>query len=405
MAVYFNKNRIIDFRTKKSISVKLRALQKLICFAGTTFICNISYIFWNLIKIFNQASLFSKPKRVIILGFGGIGNHVMLTPAIKNLKKTFPEINLHLVVTSSACAEILENNIDIDSLSIANIGLMNRLSKYFAVGLNLRDLKPDVVISAAGTDPVAGSIISFISGARNRIGEDWRGRGFLFTLRVKANSKISEIEQNIRLFSLIGAKRITFSPILYLTEDEICEARRWLKELEFPTGAKIIGIHPGSGKGQTWKRWDIENFVAVTRKITLLSKVRVIIFLGPDETELYDILNSAKLRFTKILKGNDSIRETAAKISLCHSFLSNDSGLRHIAMALNVNSIGIFGPTSIKKNHYGGGNHKTISTSNVLCCPCHFTSWWLACGNTKPCLKSIDPEDVAQELMGTFNRN
>ena len=88
----------------------------------------------------------------------------------------------------------------------------------------------------------------------------------------------SEIEQNNRLLSLIGAKKTTYGPILNLTDEEIGDARKWIEKHKIPEGTKLIGFHPGSGKGQAWKRWDIDNFVAVSKKMELLSDVKVIFF-------------------------------------------------------------------------------------------------------------------------------
>jgi len=352
-----------------------------------------------LIKILIKFSPGRKPKRIIILAFGGIGNHLMLTPAINNLKNSFPKINLHLVATSVVSARVLQNNKSIDSMSISNIGSMDKLSKWILKGYELRTLKPDAVIAAAGTDPVVGSIISFVSGARFRIGEDWHGRGFLYTHKLDANSKISEIEQNNRLISLMGAKTHICDPLIYLKEGELSDGGKWIEKQEFPDNVRIIGIHPGSGKSQIWKRWDIKKYIEVIKKIEKLQDVRILVFLGPEENDLFEHLKNENSNSTKLINEIDSIRKIAAIISHCNCFLSNDSGLRHIASALGIKTIGIFGPTSIKKNHYGNDLHKIIFNKNAICSPCHYTSWFLACGSLRPCLEFINPDEAAQTLF------
>jgi len=394
-----NNSEIIDFRLNRIDSVKKNGVLPLLWLAFTTMGLKVTNFFYTPLKklLLNHSP--TPLKKAVILGFGGIGNHLMLTPAIKALRKSFPGINIHLVVASRACCEIFLNNADINSMSVIHLGLMNKLFQYIQAGQSLRKFRPDVVIAAAGTDPVAGSIVALTSGAPFRVGEDWRGRGILYSKAIKVNSQVSEIEQNAKIFGLAGAKNIKGNPRLNIGEDESRAACRWIEELRFPPNSKIIGIHPGSGHGQVWKRWGIDNFVEVTKIISERPDVRVVYFLGPDEYELFNFLSTNKPVSTTISKSNGSLLETAAKIGQCHLFLSNDSGLRHIAQAMNVKSIGIFGPTSDVKNHYGGPDHKIISNRNALCRPCHFTAWWLTCGGSRPCLKSIDSEYIARVIM------
>ena len=90
----FDHKEIIDFRSNGRILGNQRNILKYWRLATTTLGCNIIHILWNLLKIFTPASLSPKPQKILILGFGGIGNHLMLTPAIKNIKRTFPENSL-----------------------------------------------------------------------------------------------------------------------------------------------------------------------------------------------------------------------------------------------------------------------------------------------------------------------
>jgi len=392
-------NAAIDYRTRKNSLLSNRTCLNFLALLCSTLVYNISNLLFFVLKSIFSSKKSIKLKRMIILGFGGIGNHLMLDPAIRCLKIAYPELIIHIVTSSNACAEVLKNNPNISSLSVMNISNMINLSDYFHAGKALKLKKPDAVLAASGMNPVAGSWISFLSRAPIRIGEDWKGRGFLYTHKMKINSLLSEVERNLALIKLLGISTRIISPKLYLTKDEIDEARKWLSKFKIPAGTKLLGIHPGSSKKQEWKRWGIEKFAEVAKKIAKIRKVRSIFFFGPEESDLMEVIEKAGIDSAIIVKGKGSIRKTAAIISCCHLFLSNDSGLRHIAGALGVRTVGIFGPTSVVKNHFGGETHKIILKKNVLCSPCHYTRWWLSCGGERPCLRLVSADKVVNLLL------
>jgi len=391
---------IIDFRKRKGGHSRGRSLLSSLSLSFSTLVYNFLHLLFISVKAVFPHAPQKKTERLVILGFGGIGNHLMLTPALRCLKRTHPKLNIHVVATSKVCAEVLQENPAIESVSVVNIGKMNRLSQYFRAGQGIRRLKPHAVLAPAGTNPVAGSLISFFSGASLRIGEDWKGRGFLYTHRIQVNLDICEVEQNIELAKFLHISPEPVFPHLYLTKDEINEAHQWLSEFKIPAGTKLLGIHPGSGKEQEWKRWGIEKFAEVAKRIATARKVRPIFFFGPEENDFIEVIEKADIGSAIIVKGNGSIRKTAAIISCCHLLLSNDSGLRHIAQALGVRTVGIFGPTSVVKNDLRGETNKIIVQENVLCAPCHYTGWWLACGEQRPCLRLISPDRVVSLVLG-----
>ena len=342
---------------------------------------------------------------MIILGFGGIGNHLMLIPTIRSLKQSNPQLKINLVVPSKICSELFEADPDIERILIINIRKKDRLVRYFRVGRLLKELRPDAVMAAAGTDPVVGSLLSFLSGASQRIGEDWRGRAFLYTLKLEANQNDSELEQNMRLARFLSITSEPHALHLYLSKDETNDARQWLAKMDIPPEAILLGIHPGCGKQQEWKRWEIEKFVAVAKEMARRDNVWIIFFFGPDENDLISSVQNADIASAVICKDTGSIRKTAAIIGCCSVFLSNDSGLRHIAFSLGVSTVGIFGPTSQAKNYINKENHKALSLENFACSPCHYTRWFLACGGGQPCLKNLSVEHVIASLSELLSEN
>lgn len=388
----------INYKPHKHRLLRGRSLDQAIRFISGILIFNSIHLFIKLGRFCTPARKKKAFNRIVMLGFGGIGNHVATTPALQHLKTTYPGAEVIFFAGSRSCAVLLSREPSVASFHIMDIGHMQSFINFFKAGNQIRAYRPDVVIAAAGTDPVKGSIISFYSRARFRIGENWHGRGFLYTHRINVDLGIPESEQNMKLVNLIAPSAGPVSPRIILTAAEIDEARNWFDGLNLPAGRKMLGIHPGSGVHQKWKRWDLKNFVKVSDVLSSIQKAVSIFFLGPEEKDLYrELKNQDNPQFYLSFE-SESIRTTAAKISCCDLFLSNDSGLRHIAASLNVKTIGIFGPTVREKNAVGKGKDRIIYNRNTQCSPCHYTSWHLACGGLKPCLRGISAEQVAEAV-------
>lgn len=388
-------DRAIDYRSKGE-NFKIIYYLKL---GLSTFIFNII----NFVTLFLRRIIYKHNnyniKKLIILGFGGIGNHIKITPMLRALKENNPDLIIYFVTYSKICYELFEKDPYINQILFLKPASKYKIVRSLKIGKKIKNLMPDALLVASGTDPVEGSMISFFSKAYIKIGEDWKGRGFFYTHKIKANAMRPEIEQNLDLANFIGISKKYKYPSIYLTNSEKTTAMKWKENLNISSNSKLIGIHPGSGREQKWKRWPIENYLELAKTVYEMDKnIVILFFLGNDEVDLIEEVNKIVKDRIHIVKEQKSIRMVAGKISQCDIFLSNDSGLVYIAQALGVKTITIFGPTSIKKNHVFGNNNHIIFKKNILCRPCHYKKWFLACNNQRPCLKLITVDEIISTL-------
>ena len=345
----------------------------------------------------------TKPlKNIVILGFGGIGNHLMLIPAIQMIRRNFYGAKIHVLAASRPCADLLKEIGIVDSAVVFRRYPLNNIVRYAESLRTLKELKPDIVIGAAGLDPVFASILSFLSGARLRVGANWRGRGFLFTHAIDLDGREYEAIQNQRLVEcLLGKPHHGSMNVqrLSLSEELLYEGQKWRAALSLKREATLVGLHPGSGAEQKWKRWDLRNFAELAQCLETTGSYKCVFFLGPDENDLEKALLDLDVPASIISRGDQSILRTATRIAQCQLFIANDSGLRQLAVSLGVPSIGIFGPTSTEKNFTSNGLHEAATADNVLCRPCHYTRWWLACGTDQRCLTDITVETVMAKVV------
>jgi heptosyltransferase II len=156
--------------------------------------------------------------------------------------------------------------------------------------------------------------------------------------------------------------------------------------------SKIAGINPGASYGNA-KRWHPKKFAAVATN--LASQYDIIIFGGPEEQEIatdiekYLIKNG--VQNYQNLAGKTSINEFIEKIASLDLFITGDSGPMHLASALQVPTISIFGPTNDKETSQWKNEKSIVVKKNLDCQPCMKRECPLIHHN---CMRLINAEEV-----------
>jgi heptosyltransferase-2 len=149
----------------------------------------------------------------------------------------------------------------------------------------------------------------------------------------------------------------------------------------------IIGIFPGASYGPA-KMWGAEKFRMLAEKIVKTGKAKILVFGGNKEKELGEIIQN-KTDGIINLCGKTTARELMALIKKCNVFITNDTGPMHIASALNVPVIAIFGPTNPDRTSPLGSS--AIIKKEVKCAPCKYRICPL---KNHKCMESISVEEV-----------
>ena len=306
-------------------------------------------------------------EKILIIRNDGIGDLLNSTPAIAMLRQNYVDAEITVLV-QPLNAPILVGNPDIDRVLIFDRSnehrrLRDRLRFY----QNLRREKYDLAVVMRTASWC--NFVAFLSGARYRLGRyqkrfkstlthPWRGR--------YKKGEVHEVDRNLDLVELIcngdRHRRLT----LNLLDDEIEGTRQLLTDWGIAPHDFLVGIHPGGSSFD--KRWPEENYAQVADALVHEYGAKILILRGPDEAELERNLQSA-VQSKSIGYAPGSIRELAALIKHCNLFVCNDSGPMHIAAALDVPTVAIFGPT----DHVAWkplSDAATIVRRDMPCWPC-----------------------------------
>ncbi|MBI2438505.1 MAG: glycosyltransferase family 9 protein, partial [Lentisphaerae bacterium] len=130
------------------------------------------------------------------------------------------------------------------------------------------------------------------------------------------------------------------APLLPWPEAQREQARHWLKSQGLK--AEVISLHPGSGSPR--KNWPIEKFVSLADQVRRAFSVQPIFILGEAETQAARAL--APLVQTYPMLINRSLKEVASVLAVSRGYVGNDSGITHLAAALGIPVVALFGATA-----------------------------------------------------------
>jgi ADP-heptose:LPS heptosyltransferase len=284
-------------------------------------------------------------ERILVIEPWNIGDVVLATPMLSTLRERFPRARVSLLAKSHA-ADLLKGSGLVDEVIVADLPWTAQQRKYrltpsVVVALRklvseLRKRHFDVTIDARMD--IRSNILAATTGARQRIGYDIGGGGWLLTDTLPSNrDEAHKVEDWLALIGRLDGSPTPLNvervaPKLVVEEGETNAARKTLTA-EAGDAPPTIGYHPGGS--HAGKRWPRERFEQLIAHLKQTVGGRHVVFVGPEETGL----DQWPAGVTVV---QPSLRELMALISCCDVFVSNDSGPMHIADSLGVPVVAIF---------------------------------------------------------------
>lgn len=171
--------------------------------------------------------------------------------------------------------------------------------------------------------------------------------------------------------------------------DDCRTADEWLHRQGWREGIPLIALHPGAGSIQ--KRWPQKKFLELAR--CLLPYGTLLVLEGPAEPGLGRAL-AAELSPGAILVSLP-LRLLAAVLRQARVYIGNDSGIAHLAAAMTIHSVVLFGPTAPR--HWAPlGAHVSVLWNNLGCLPCERADNGVA---LHTCMDNISVEDVFAQAL------
>ncbi|MCP4650959.1 MAG: methyltransferase domain-containing protein [PVC group bacterium] len=347
-------------------------------------------------------------EKILIINLGGIGDFLLSTPAIKALRKAYPEAKIDLLASGSIGK--IAGGVDyIDKVFVFDIkygGIIRwrRIWKNIITLLSLRKQRFDLAINMRTiTSEDSAKKIKFllkIIAAKKTAGRNTAGRASFFDIKIPetdAGDKY-EMKYDIDTVEALGVEVLDKQISLEIKSNAQENIDNLLKEEQISKEDILIGIHPG---GMPSRRWPIERFAKVVDAISGQMPVKFIITGGKFEEVLGNTLKS--ISDTKVINaaGNLNIHELFALINRCNVYISNDTGPMHIAAIQKTPLVAILGP-----GHFIRYDPRNISDKVVVlykkkeCSPC----LKVECDDLQ-CLKAVSPQEVTDAVLKLLGKN
>ncbi len=327
-----------------------------------------------------------------------IGDVVLTTPVIRSVRATFPDAYIAYLGDKEAVS-LLEHNPFLNDVIPFDFSKPTVLEQS-RVTLLLRKRKFDAVVDFFSNPRSA--LLSYLSGARIRIGGDFGARGRLFTHRLRDDGKPkTAIEFHYRYVEPLGVQPESWKTEIYLTDHELRESKIYLRWQDISPGRPIVGLHPGA----TWpaKMWPAERFAELARLLAVELGARVLISQGRGDVEVAREVGKKAGGAAKVLSVL-GLRQLAAILSHCSVYVANDSAPMHIAVAVNTPTIGIFGPGEenvwfpYQLPYYEDSAGHIPLRKDVFCHPCHLNVCNRDGNGYMECMKLLSVREVFEEV-------
>ncbi|MFY7843257.1 MAG: lipopolysaccharide heptosyltransferase II [Rhabdochlamydiaceae bacterium] len=301
-----------------------------------------------------------------------IGDLVMATPLISDVKKLYPQALLTVLVKRDL-ADLLNHHPDIDHvITFEKRHKLSSLLQTRKVVKHLKNKEYDLAILT--TNSFSSAFWFWSSGIKNIIGYVGKNRSWLLSHKIphlkNPSDAIHMVDKYKHLLSSLQQEPSQTVPKLFLKEDEKTGLKLFFQKENIPLENGYICINPGAAYGSA-KCWPKERFNFLTQKL-ITETDKEILYIGPSSFQnlIHDICLDLPTKRLHNLAGKTDIRLMMTIIQESSLLITNDSGPLHVADALEVPTVAIFGSTNDLAT--GPYQKKGICLNKrVFCSPCY----------------------------------
>ncbi len=328
-------------------------------------------------------------KKILIRSANWVGDAVMTLPAIASMRESFPHAEM-AILAKPWVAELFQDNPSVDRVIVyESPGVHQGIQGKWRLARKLRN--DNFSLAMLLQNAFEAAFISFLAGIPRRAGYDTDGRRFLLTHPVSCNQKIKQSHQidfYLRMVEELGFRSVTPVPRLAVPRRGQEEASRMLRSLGVKETEEIVGLSPGATFGSA-KQWFPERYGKLAEKIGKELGARILIFGSAGDKEIgLQVCRHSEAPLID-LTGQTTLSRAMALIARCRLFVTNDSGLMHVAAALHTPLIALFGSTNSQRTGPRGGLCRVIRKP-LACAPCMKRE----CPERRECMELISVDEV-----------
>jgi heptosyltransferase-2 len=320
------------------------------------------------------------PSKILIRATNWVGDAVMCLPALRAIRDRFPSAHI-AILAKPWVADLYAKETFTDELILYTAeGLGEKLR--FAWSLRAKDFDCAILLQNA----FEAALITRVAGIPSRIGYNRDARGLLLTQAITPPRQ-GQIPKHERFYYLEMLRRAGILDALPTSDVIRLDGAKISKK-------RVIGVSPGAAYGSA-KRWLPERFAEAAGNLARQRGAAVSLFGSKAERALCEEV-AGMLGGVAVTNyaGQTTLAQFIELAGGCEVFLTNDSGAMHIASALGVPTIAVFGATDDTATGPTGA-HSRVVRETVDCSPCLLRE----CPIDHRCMTGVSAERVTAEAL------
>jgi heptosyltransferase I len=297
--------------------------------------------------------------RFLIIRLSAIGDCILTMPLACALRDAYPSAWIGWVA-EKAGAQLLHNHPALDEVIVVPKGILRSPSKLLDVRSRLRALQVDVTLDPQGL--LKSAMQAWLTGAKRRIGfraPIGREMSWILSSELVTSQQPHVVD---RYRELLGPLGVEPGPVRF---DVPCSGpamrsmSAWLYAQQLDHQPLAV-LNPGAGWDS--KVWPAERYAAVSRFLLEEHSLRTIVAWSGERERMWAKQIVAQSAGAASLAPNTSLPDLAALLRMSSLFVGSDTGPLHLAAAVGVPCVGIYGPTEPSESGPYGSQHQCVQT-------------------------------------------
>ena len=343
----------------------------------------------------------ASPESILIRFPNWVGDVVMATPVLRALRRTYPDAHLAVLIKKYA-RQLLDDCPYIDEIIEYDAdGEHKSLKGYYRLLYQVRDKEFELGVLLPNSFRAAWEMR--FARVKRRVGYARQGRGLLLTDPIPAPRDgrklkiVNMVDYYLAICAHLGCAELSRTEELFTSTESDRRADEILKKNGVKDSDAIVGLAPGAGYGPA-KLYPLDRYARVMNALAEQHGARILLITSPKEIDIAGKICGDLAGRPIRLDGEDvDLSVVKSLIKRSSLMVTNDTGPRHIAVAMDKPVVVVFGPTSTQYTDVNLG--KTIIVrEEVDCSPCQLK----VCPIDHRCMERLQHERVlsaAKELM------